>query len=239
MGSNESRRVVIRCPNCGQRLRLPAEAVGTLDCPRCSQSIEVSTKARKLPGLVAAGLVAVAWSAAVLPQRGSPHSVEVSIAASLGAYLGLHLLCKELGKRPVDLKILEDTRLLFLVMLVTSLPFGLALIVISWFGNTLLAHVSVFTLLSLQKWMNSSGVDAWISTAASVGGVGLAILYLLLWLGGQDAWPARLHAARKKFKKATKVLTAVVVSIASFSILAWTDGVTLTEVGKTAVMSQA
>jgi len=238
MGSDESKRVVVRCPKCGQRLRLPAETVGTLDCPRCSQSIEVSTKARKLPALAAAGLVVVAWSAAVIPQRGMPHSAEVAMAASLGAYLGLHLLCKELGKRPVDLKMLEDTKLLFFVMFVSALPFGVALMLMSWFGSTLLAHVSVFTLLSLQKWLNSSGVDEWISTAASVGGVGLAILFLLFWLGGQDAWPARLLAARKKFKKTTKVLTVVVVSLASFSILAWTNEATLMEVGKTAAAEE-
>jgi uncharacterized paraquat-inducible protein A len=36
MASDETKRVVVNCPHCSARLRLPVDRAGTVDCPRCS-----------------------------------------------------------------------------------------------------------------------------------------------------------------------------------------------------------
>jgi hypothetical protein len=144
-----------------------------------------------------------------------------------------HILCKRLSARSIDVKVLDDTKLLFRVMSITALPFVLVMFLTKWYGSTAISYVSVFSLLWLQGWLHSSGVDGWISTAGSVGGIGIAFLVLVLWLFGWNAYPNRLLELRKRMTKVLKVPTMVIVCMTSFSILAWSTGPTLKEVSKT------
>lgn len=234
MEQAQAGRVIVSCPECGCGLRLPAEKTGGLYCPKCSHWIEVSTQRRKLPGFLVSTTVVALWSITVLPQKGLPHSVEICFAASLLAYLILRAVHKAFHSRLIDQKVIVDVKTLFLIMLIVATPFAIASIALNWLASPILSYVTVSALLCIQHALDSPWIEPTLISIASIGGVSMAVLAILLWLRDLRVIAERVARARKSFLKSAKFVAFALLAFGNFSILTWVNGGTLIQLSQEA-----
>ena len=211
-------------------LRLPEGAKGQVICPHCKSRVSINTHRKWLPAFGFFCFVAAVWTAAVVPLTGHLISPLIALVASLLCVLAIKKIESVWAQRPIQLSLLRNGKLLFLIMAIVSLIFVLINLLVYVAGNTALFKLTIATILRLQVLLIKVLPIATIEIAGAIIAGAFALYALIFLYKGRLQAAGSLASISKNLSQATSLVSVVFTCLMAFSIVSVPAGITLVQV---------